>query len=1536
MAGRGSILHSFITRPPEGAAHRRRVAHVALALALALLVHGASNAQQAGRPEPMQPGEAFVTRFSGIATTDGAAAIDVNGMVGSVVDLRNPSQPPQGQHWLNEPQRFAVTAGEAGQVFGVTLDDAASPNVYITATSAFGLHRSADNAGWMPGMWGPDGGPGSVWKVGPESGYKPRLFASIGVGGRANTGAALGNIAYDRWHKQLYVSDLETGLIHRLQLDNGSDLGTYDHGIIGRGAFVDAQTGEEKSLPAVRFDTGSAARVTNCTEGEFSRTPDCWNFADFRRRVWGLGVRQDPATREVRLYYAVWSSQALGSAEFAGAAEEEKRNSVWSVAITDSGGFNEISARREFFLPDFFIDPADVARAGRSNPVADIAFCRCEDQRLMLLAERGGVRNLGLGADSPFAYPHEARVLAYELDAKGNWQPKGRYDVGHYDRKDEGRPYLRANASGGADFGYGYGVEWHIDPRRPDETAWMTGGTLCTPGGPCFSPDIGRAEDGSYVGGAQGAPRGALEAMLPEAAAAPYPNEGAPYPDTGPLQSFVFDTDKNLDANDTVIMAELARNDASKIGDISIYELCDGEGAPEQVDDQPELVDEQPGLVDQPPEIVDPPVVVDTPPAADIPDLEVAKAGPAQCALNQVCPFTITVTNRGPGLWSGPVQLTDTLPPGANLVAFNPADWMCAQAGGIVNCTSAWVALNPGDVLVLTLGVAMPFGAAGPLDNCIAAAWLPGRDPDDPAVILALEQALNAAGNQVGVIDGVLDIVTQAGIRQLQANAGLPVTGVPDQAVIDLLFGGNAGMAADGNPGNDVSCATVTVPPPPALPPPPLAPPPVAGPAPGAAGGPAIQIQKIQTGACRPGGECAFDLWFVNRGTAPWVGVPEIVDTVPPGATLVAAASAAGCTQAGNTVTCRYPQRVTLPPNSPVLATVTLRMPADLPPGAENCAQLGPTLAGDPNAGDRQCIPVELANDLAAAKVQRTGRCRPGGLCAFELSFINRGPGPWTGVPELVDTLPEGASLVSTSGRALCRQSGRSLTCRNPQEVTLAPGGIGRVVVTVRLPRNAQASARNCVAIADTLAVGDADPENNRQCINVRVAPRPTPDIQALKIQTSEACAPGGSCSFDLWFINRGPGRHKGRPTLTDALPAGATFESASAPWTCKQSGQSLACSHAEASLPPGRGVKVSVTVRLPAGIAANARNCVRAIGHGRDPIPQNDEQCITIRTSAPPEAPEPPAPAHDPEPQEVEPHAPHEPSAPPADTRSEKQQLGPCKPGGSCLFELKFFNAGPGVWSGKAKLADILPDAETRIGSWTPSTWDCKQAVATIICEHSGATLQPGEHLSLNMTVRLPEHLHAGAQNCVVVERPDVGHVDPSMLGDRTCVTIDMAKPGFAPRPPPVVQPGQTCPHGTIKQAGQCAPINCPAGYELRGDKCFPVQQQLSCPAGYVLKGDQCHSTQLSCPAGYVLKGKKCYSTQLTCPKGYTLRGKKCYPPPQKLTCPKGYTLRGRLCYPPQQQRVCPPGYIKIGNLCIRPGGGPKPHQGGGGHGHH
>jgi len=535
--------------------------------------------------EPLSPGEAVVTRFS--HTMEGVddkgkplTIIDVNGISASIVDIRTPGEPPVGQHWLNEPQRMFVTAAEVGQVFGVTIAnrDGAAPDIFLTATSAYGLHRLDAGNGkseWMAGQWGPDAGPGTIYRISEETGYRAEKFADVRLDGRDNSGAALGNIAYDKAHGRLFVSDLETGMIHSIDAATGKDTGRYDHGTMGRTDFLDVWTAQQRALDPIAFDPTSSAAIDTCS-GDFAATPACWNIADFRRRVWGLKVRTDEAG-DVRLYYSVWGSEALGNADWARAGDD-RRNAVWSVAITEGGLFDTTSVRREFFLPAFWASQPSLGdKAGNSNAVSDITFPQCVPENVMLVAERGAQRNLGLDAVEPFARPYESRVVRYELGADSIWRPKGRYDVGFHDRSlKEGDPLLFANAAGGVDFNYRIGENGSLDMATPSQSVWMTGDGLCSPLGGCTDKDKGAGADISEVHGLQGTPADAFAAVEPEAK----PSQDAL------LRSLMIDADINVDESGIAVASELSRNDATKIGDVAIYQVCEA-AAPLPIIDVP-------------------------------------------------------------------------------------------------------------------------------------------------------------------------------------------------------------------------------------------------------------------------------------------------------------------------------------------------------------------------------------------------------------------------------------------------------------------------------------------------------------------------------------------------------------------------------------------------------------------------------------------------------------------------------------------------------------------------------------------------------------------------------------------------------------------------------------------------------------------------------------------------------------------------------------------------------------------------------------
>ena len=558
---------------------------------------GLSFEPAAAQDDLLRPGEAYATRFSGTTSVNGPdgkplIVIDPAGTVGSIIDIRAPGRRPAGEHWVDEPQRKPVIARDVGQVFGVTLDAGGPPNIYLAATSAFGLHRSADNSKWMDGMWGADGGPGTIYRLDREAGYQPRVFANVTLNGRPNSGPGLGNIAFDKWNQQLFVSDLETGMIHRYRAADGSDLGFYDHGTQGRPKFVDVARGQPGSLPPIPFDPASKPRIADCPTGKFDNAPECWNFAPSGRRVWGLAAWKHPQTGETRLYYAVWSSPAFGDPTWGATRDDsDKRNSIWSVKLDPEGGFVASDVRREFVMPDFFKDPGAIARSGYSSPVSDITFPECGGAAVMLLGERGGIRNLGLDVDKPFAAPHEARAFRVGLTQQGSWRVLGRYDVGFYSRRLDGEPFVRANCAGGVAFGPGYTPDGQANLAQPDQFSWISGDALCSVDGPCNNPAGNRPPpdpqpsaaprtvsdeqslepDDAEVHGLQGMPINLFGEITPP----PNANDQA----AGPDQAYLIDLDINVDAAGNVIPDTLLRNDATKIGDVAVYQVCGAEAA---------------------------------------------------------------------------------------------------------------------------------------------------------------------------------------------------------------------------------------------------------------------------------------------------------------------------------------------------------------------------------------------------------------------------------------------------------------------------------------------------------------------------------------------------------------------------------------------------------------------------------------------------------------------------------------------------------------------------------------------------------------------------------------------------------------------------------------------------------------------------------------------------------------------------------------------------------------------------------------------
>ena len=257
-------------------------------------------------------GNTAVTGFSGtLDQANDQTLYDNNGP--SVRILTLPGSGPFGLRNTLKP--FTATPSDVGQVFGITFDNAPRPNIFVAATSAYGLaiykpnvgrlKHGAPGAQFMPGQFGPvnqGGGSSSIWRIDGTSG-KVTLFANVVYNGIENMPAALGGLAFDPITNQLFVADRTTGMIHRFSPD-GTDKGVFDHGVQGLTAI-----GQQ---PAP-FDASTLANIN--TASFDTENPQTWGFAPAPRRVFALAVHGQ------RLYYSIYGPK------------------IWSVGIAADGSF---------------------------------------------------------------------------------------------------------------------------------------------------------------------------------------------------------------------------------------------------------------------------------------------------------------------------------------------------------------------------------------------------------------------------------------------------------------------------------------------------------------------------------------------------------------------------------------------------------------------------------------------------------------------------------------------------------------------------------------------------------------------------------------------------------------------------------------------------------------------------------------------------------------------------------------------------------------------------------------------------------------------------------------------------------------------------------------------------------------------------------------------------------------------------------------------------------------------------------------------
>ncbi|MGO4642417.1 YncE family protein [Mesorhizobium sp. 2RAF45] len=367
--------------------------------------------------------------------------IDPDGVTLQILDASQIQQPVRDQQ-IALPARKTFKAREIGHVFGLAFDNLppdmhGSPGLYAAATSAFGLQivgpdkdndgkpdrltTGAPGAKFMDGLFGPatGGGGGAIWKIDAATGTL-KLYAQIAT----NTGQGIGGIAFDPVSRSIYVSDLDTGLIHQYVGNTATHVAQFDHGLKGR-----PMAGQE-AIP----DDGSTITLDS---PNFDPTkPETWGMTPVGRRIEALAVHSG------RLFYATAGD-----------------HSIWSIGLGPDGSFQD-DARIEF---------------GAGDPSSDVVGSIVFDGEGAIIAFRNEILNKG--DFSAFAKPGASAVLRYVLETPDdpNTPSKWTLEAATYP---VGQNEEHADTSGGAALQYAYKPDGTLDTASCSGTLVVSGDAL--------------------------------------------------------------------------------------------------------------------------------------------------------------------------------------------------------------------------------------------------------------------------------------------------------------------------------------------------------------------------------------------------------------------------------------------------------------------------------------------------------------------------------------------------------------------------------------------------------------------------------------------------------------------------------------------------------------------------------------------------------------------------------------------------------------------------------------------------------------------------------------------------------------------------------------------------------------------------------------------------------------------------------------------------------------------------------------------------
>ncbi|WP_404786129.1 beta strand repeat-containing protein [Altericista sp. CCNU0014] len=367
----------------------------------------------------------------------------------------------------------------------------------------------------------------------------------------------------------------------------------------------------------------------------------------------------------------------------------------------------------------------------------------------------------------------------------------------------------------------------------------------------------------------------------------------------------------------------------------------------------------------------------------------------------------------------------------------------------------------------------------------------------------------------------------------------------------------------------------------------------------------------------------------------------------------------------------------------------------------------------------------------------------------YTLFVTNNGPDAAKAPITVTDTLPAGFSYAGldsgTSANWTCSATGQTVSCTNPND--LANAATSTLKLKVNVSASAATNTVNTAAVSSSTT--DPTPTNNTDSDPATLIIGPNISFSKDSVPSNATFLAGGTATYQLTASNSSGFNAAGPLTITDTLPAGLGFRSASGTnWSCSANGQNVTCTNPN-GLNTGSTSTVTLVVDVLSTVAASVTNTA-TVSSGSLDTNTADNTATKTNTA----------------------------TLPAPDLTIAKTDNGAAfatNSNGTYNITVTNSNAsGIQSTSGAITVTDTLPAEFTYISATSASGstgWSCSNSGSTVTCTNPGP-IAPGQSSSILLTVKAPASTTGSPfTNTVSVSTPGEATTNNNSASDTTPV---------------------------------------------------------------------------------------------------------------------------------------------------------------------